>query len=66
MSSDSDQQALDARTKAILFATIALYAATVAVLAVTGKFTIVTKTVVVPALFLIAVVTRRLGPFIKD
>lgn len=66
MSSIDDRQALDARTKAILVATIALYAAAIAVLAVTGQFTFVTKTVVVPALFLLAFVTRRLRPFIVD
>jgi len=66
VSPSNDLQALDARTKAILVATIALYAAAVAVLAATDQFTFVTKTVVVPALFLVAVVTRRLGPFIKD
>jgi len=66
LSPNDDLLALDARTKTILVATMALYAAAVAVLAATGQFTFVSKTVVVPALFLVAFVTKRIGPFIRD
>jgi hypothetical protein len=66
VSPNDDPQALDPRTRTILVATIALYAIAMAALAVSGQFTFVSKTVVVPALFLVAVVTRRIGPFVRD
>lgn len=47
-------------------AVILLYLGALVVLALTGHFGFIFKTAIVPVLFLVALVTRRLTPFVRD
>ena len=57
---------LDRRAVIALTTIVAVYIGAVAYLASTGRFAFVVKTTIVPALFLVALVTRRFAPFVKD
>ncbi len=57
---------VDRRAAIALTAIVVAYLAAIGYLASTGRFVFVWKTTTVPALFLVALVTRRLAPFVKD
>jgi len=56
----------DRRLTFALAAIIVAYVAAVAYLASTGRFVFIWKTTIVPVLFLVALVTRRFAPFVRD
>jgi membrane-associated phospholipid phosphatase len=56
----------DRRAAIALAAIIVTYVVAIGYLAATGRFGFVWKTIIVPVLFLVALVTRRFTPFVKD
>jgi hypothetical protein len=58
--------AITSREKAILVALIAFYVEFIVALAFTGRFTFIAKTSVVPALIIVALLTRRIASFVND
>lgn len=63
---DTHRASTTSRERAVLFSLVAIYAEVVVVLALTGRFTFVYKTAIVPALVITAMIVRRLSTFLAD
>ncbi|MEE9385640.1 MAG: phosphatase PAP2 family protein [Nannocystaceae bacterium] len=63
---EQEERALDSRTRRIVLGGIGAYVVVLFVLAITGRFTFVTKTTVVPAVVVLALATGRLRPFVHQ